>query len=445
MRLYITAFLVVTCLAATTLAGNVQSTITYQSTVSSDANGALDLKAELNYDNSRANAPIAVVMHGFSPGTGILASIRANAQRLRDAGFFAVSVAMRARDGSDGARDSGGLEIYDIHDAVEKVKATYGNYVDASNVHITGYSGGGGNAMSALTKFPDYFRLGSSYFGMSDYGYNSTDGWYNNGAASSHQGVLRTDIGNPNVGDDSVTDRYHARASNLASKNNPYSEIHLFVNGDEVTCPKINSTSYRDNAVAAALFPGEFNNITVHIGQAGTYEDFNGNGQNDADEQQYWPHCFPTANQQHAAETWYLARLLAGQIAQPVLNSSDELFVAGFVKTRPFELWLGDGQNAAGELDYSLSAGSKTFELRVLSLDTAVTGKLSVDTADMAGQAVSVLLNDTLVDTFTGGGIYEYTGLGDGGRLELTVVPEPSTLALSVVGAAVGLLLWRRR
>ncbi len=429
-----------TCLVATTLAGNVQSTFTYQSTVSSDVNGALDLKAELNYDDSHNNAPIAVVMHGFASDA---VHVRANAQRLRDAGFFAISVAMRGRDDSDGTRDSGGLETYDIYDAVEAVKANYGSRVDASNIHITGYSGGGGNTMSALTKFPDYFRVGSAYFGISDYGYDGANGWYNNGASSGNQVSLNTDIGNPNTGGDSVTDRYHARASNLASKNNPYSEIRLFVNDNEITCPKINSTSYRDNAVAAESFVGEFDNITVHIGRSGTYEDFDGDGQNDADEEQCWPHHYPTADEQHAAETWYLDRLLAGQIAQPVLNSNDELFVAGFVKTKPFEFWLDDGQNAAGELNYSLSADSKTFELEVLSIDTAVTGKLSVDTADMAGRQVNVLLNDTLVDTFAGGEVYEYTGLGHMDKLELAGVPEPSTLTLLVVGGGVGLLLLR--
>ena len=141
---------------------------------------------------------------------------------------------------------------------------------------------------------------------MSDYGYDTTNGWYFKGAGTSHQAQMRTDIGNPTLGDPSIQDRYAARASNIASHNNPYSEIHLFVNASEATCPPINSTSYRDNAIANESFSGEFNDITVHIGYAGTYEDFNGNGQNDSDEQQYWPHGFPTADQQHAAQSRYL-------------------------------------------------------------------------------------------------------------------------------------------
>lgn len=403
------------------LGGNIQSNFWYRSTITADANGPLDLLAELNYDDARPNAPIAVVMHGYSPATGALGEVRANAQRLRDNGFFAISVAMRARDGSDGIRDSGGLEIHDIYDAVEAVKADPGlaGFIDASNVHITGYSGGGGNVMSALTKFPDYFRLGSGYFGMSDYGHHPTHGWYNNGAGG-RTAQLDTDIGNPNTGGPAVLARYLARASNRASKNNPYSEIRLFVNASETICPPINSTSFRDNAIAAESTPGEFDNITVHIGGPGIYQDFNNNSVNDANEEQNWPHGFPNANHQNAAELWYRDRLLAGTIPQPVLNDADELFVAGYVITSKFKCWLGDGQNAAGNLTYALSDTAMSFSLNLLTSDLTKTGNLTIDTTRMAGREIAVTLNDTPVTTFTGGGTYNYPNLGHNDTLKLT-------------------------
>jgi dipeptidyl aminopeptidase/acylaminoacyl peptidase len=97
-------------------AASVTAAYSYPSSVSSDVDGPLDLVAELTYDDSREHAPIAVVMHGYSGASGKLGEVRGNAQYLRDKGFFAVSVAMRGRDGSDGVRDSGGLEIYDIYD-----------------------------------------------------------------------------------------------------------------------------------------------------------------------------------------------------------------------------------------------------------------------------------------------------------------------------------------
>lgn len=401
-------------------AADIQSNYSYQSTITSDGNGPLDLLAELNYDDAQTNLPLAVVMHGYSPSSGNLRNVRANAQRLRDNGFFAISVAMRGRDGSDGVRDSGGLEIHDIYDAVEAVKAdpAFAGLIDPTNVHITGYSGGGGNTMSALTKFPDYFRVGASYFGMSDYGYNLTNGWYNKGAGSRNS-QLNTDIGNPNTDGNPVLDRYLARASNLASKNNPYSEIHLFVNSNESICPLWNDTSFRDNAIAAESFASEFDNITVHIGGLGGYEDFNNNSSNDANELQSWPHGFPSANQQDAGELWYRDRLLAGSIPQPVLNDSDELYVAGFVKTSKFDCWLGDGQNAAASLTYSLSDSLMTFSMTILSRDTGVTGDLTIDTARMGGREVTVELNDVVVGTIDGGDDYTYNGLAHNDTLEL--------------------------
>ena len=60
------------------------------------------------------------------------------------------------------------------------------------------------------------------------------------------------DIGNPTFNNATIQDRYQSRASNLASANNPYSEIHLFVNQNEPTCPPVNVTTYRDTAIAAA-------------------------------------------------------------------------------------------------------------------------------------------------------------------------------------------------
>jgi len=402
-------------------AANVQSSYWYKSTVTSDANGPLDLLAELNYDNSRTNAPIVVVMHEYSASTGNLASMRPHAQRLRDHGFFAITVTMRGRDGSDGVRDSGGVEIHDIRDAVEAIKAdpAFAARLDPGNIHITGYSGGGGNTMSALTKFPDYFRAAGAFFGMSDYGYRPVDSWYYNGAGG-RTAQLNIDIGNPNTGGNAVRDRYLARASNLASKNNPYSEIHLFVNASETICPPWNDISYRDNAIAAASHSGEFDNIHVHIGGPGNYQDFNGNSVNDANELQNWPHGTLNANQQDAGELWYRDRVLAGTIPQPVLNASDVLFVAGYVKTSAFGLWLGDGQNSAGHLTYSLANGSMSFSLGIASSNTAVTGRLSVDTTSLAGRQVEVTLNGTPAGSFTGGRVYVHPDLRHDDTLELT-------------------------
>lgn len=442
-------YLIFTCVALAILShGRVCRSETriydYQSSITEDANGPLDLRAELNFNPGNSNAPIAVVMHAYSNNTGQFNSFRQNAQWLEGFGFFTIMVAMRQREGSDGVRDSGGLEIYDIYDAVEAVKADpqFVGLIDPKNVHITGYSGGGGNVMSALTKFPDYFNLGSSFFGMSDYGFDPVDGWYFDGANSGgmRTQILDQDVGDPTTGDLAVIDRYHSRASNLASKNNPYSEIHLFVNESETISPLVNSQSYRDNAIASQSFPGEFDNITLHVGRPGLYEDFDGDGNNDRGEEQNWPHSSGLA-QQEAGEQWYRSRLLAGEIPQPVLNQSDELFVAGFVKTRPFELFLGDGQNAAGELIYELGDDAMSFDLEILSNDKSVLGKLTADTTRLSSTQFAVVLNGQQIDVADVSPAFVYEGLEHGDSLQfVAIIPEPSSWLLVVSALACALV-----
>jgi pimeloyl-ACP methyl ester carboxylesterase len=399
----------------------------YKSSVSTDSNGFLDLTAELNYDNARSNAPVMVLMHPFSGSSGHFSAYRPNAMRMRDAGFFVISPAMRGREGSDGVRDNGGLEIHDIYDAVEALKIAHPTLIDPTNISIIGYSGGGGNVMSALTKFPDYFRVGAAYYGISDYGYHPTNGWYFNGAGQ-RTPTLDASPGNPTPpAEQIVIDSYHARASNLASKNNPYSEVHLFVNDDETISPKVNAESYKAHAVAAEAFPGEFGNIKVHIGLPNVYQDFNGNGFNDPNELQYWPHANPSINQEQSGDLWYRARLLAGTIPEPVLNVSDDLLVAGYVKTKRFAFWLGDGQNAAGNLQYTLSQATKRFTFTKASV-LPTSGKLTVDTSDTTGKTVEVRRNGTLIDAFTGGGSRAVENVVDGDVIEFTasVPPESS-------------------
>jgi hypothetical protein len=411
----------------------------YRSSVSSDTSGPLDLKAFAFYPRTLAEgaeAPIAVVMHGYSPQS-TFGDMRPYAERLAAEGFVTILVSMRGRDGSDGVRDSGGLEIYDIYDAVEHLKqdAFFAPRIDPTNVHITGFSGGGGNVMSALTKFPDYFRLGSSYFGMSDYGYDPQDGWYVNGA---NVGVTRTlqldaDVGDPTAGDSMVLDRYLARASNLASKNNPYSEIHLFVNRDETICPPINSTSYRDNALATANSPDDYDNVTVHLGDSSgtTWVDHNSDGSQQDAETQNFPHSAGLASQVRG-QAWYLQRLQAGLIPAPVLADSGELFVAGWVKTRPFELFVGDGQNAAADLEYAVGQDAFEFQMGLASSDKRVTGRLTIDPSRLIGSTMLVELNGSPIGVASTSQAFVYDLLRDGDRLRLSsIVPEPSAAALT--------------
>lgn len=387
-----------------------------------------------------ANAPISVVMHGYSPASGNISDYLPLAAAQARRGFVSIVVAMRGRDGSQGVRDSGGLEIYDIFDAVEFVKSDplFAGKLDFGNVHISGYSGGGGNVMSALTKFPDYFNLGASFFGMSDYGYDLQNGWYNNGAnvGGTRTPILNADVGNPNSGGPNVTDKYLARASNRASQNNPYSEIHLFFNDDEPICPPVNSLSYQANAVSHEATPGEFDNIHVHMGKSDSslWIDRNSNNVKETTEIQNWPHGLSTTIQDRG-EAWYLDRVLAGAVPAPQLNATDDLFVAGFVRTKAFQVWLGDGQNAAADLSYSLSPSEMRFQLEIASLNRQITGDVTIYQNRLSTSRAKVELNGLIVDEVNLTAGFVYRGLADGDQLRFLAVPEP--FSMSLLGMAV--------
>lgn len=451
-------FLVGWCSAELALAQRLPPGVTttkffsYDSSITSVPGGVpISLQAAVVYPTAlaaSAEAPLAVIMHGYSPTSGNISEYVPRAIAQARLGFVSIVVAMRGRDGSDGSRDSGGLEIYDIYDAVEHIKSApfFSGKVDPTNVHISGYSGGGGNVMSALTKFPDYFNLGASFFGMSDYGFDPQNGWYFNGAnvGGNRTPILDADVGNPTLGDPLVLDKYHARASNLASHNNPYSEIHLFVNDDETISPPVNSLSYRANAVSHATFSGEFDNIQVHLGKSDNslWIDRNGNAIKESVEIQNWPHGL-SSDIQDRGEAWYIDRLLNREIPQPVLNTSDILFVAGYVRTKPFQLFLGDGQNAAGELAYELSPREMKFHLQIASLDSEIKGKLTLYGNRLSTSLAKIELNGVSMGVVDVSQEFHYEGLANGDTLRFLAVPEPKGCCLLTSLAMLGFVTCR--
>jgi dipeptidyl aminopeptidase/acylaminoacyl peptidase len=144
------------------------------------------LKAHLAIPKGAGALPLLVLMHGF----------RGQAADFQDAtlkrfatsygkGVFVAAVSMRGRDGSKGTPDSGGKEIDDIAEAVEALLKEYPKQLSPDNVHIVGYSGGGGNAMSAAALYPKMFQTATSFFGISDYAQ-----WYRQANADQRKYLL---------------------------------------------------------------------------------------------------------------------------------------------------------------------------------------------------------------------------------------------------------------
>ena len=133
--------------------------------------------------------PILAYLHGWH-GNRYYVQRDLGGNRFMLDRFFLVGVDMRGR-GSTGAKnwwgtpdpaqegkdgpfsagtpDANGYELNDIVDAIEAAKRLYPQHVIADRVYVIGHSGGGGNTMGLLGKFPDYFCAAYAGSGMSDY------------------------------------------------------------------------------------------------------------------------------------------------------------------------------------------------------------------------------------------------------------------------------------
>lgn len=81
-----------------------------------------------------------------------------------------IQVDMRGRAYSEGAADCNGLELIDIYDAVQFIREQYAEHLlDPEVVYLEGGSGGGGNVLAAVNKFPDLFAAATALYGIADY------------------------------------------------------------------------------------------------------------------------------------------------------------------------------------------------------------------------------------------------------------------------------------
>ncbi|RKY57722.1 MAG: hypothetical protein DRP95_06670 [Candidatus Latescibacterota bacterium] len=349
-------------------------TITYRSSV----DGTSPLYMDVAYDDTKSNLPIVVVMHGYRGSRGDLSG---TLQRLAEQGLFAAAPDMRGYGDSDGRRDSGGVEVMDIYDAITCVKESFGNRVDGRNLNIMGYSGGGGNVFSCVVRFPDLFRCAVSFFGVSDYGY-----WYEHTENPEVREQLEVDIGgNPQ----DVPDRYMARNSLLGAVNNPYTAFYLFWDEEESLCPPHFNREYYRRAQELG-----YTNVYPYESHPG--------------DPRRWRHGYPEdVPDLIAAEEYFLPGILAGRYPPPEMVPRGRLVVLGYVRTRNFSIWLGDGGNAVVECRYLWTDRERRFFFRRLSSDPEVRGRLWLSLEGMSFP-VQVYRNDALVEELSEGEEYTY-------------------------------------
>ncbi|HIE04726.1 MAG TPA: alpha/beta fold hydrolase [Candidatus Latescibacteria bacterium] len=349
-------------------------TITYRSSV--DDSGPLYV--DVVYDDTKSNLPIVVVMHGYRGGRKDLSS---TLERLAEQGLFAAAPDMRGYGDSKGRRDSGGVEVMDIYDAISYIRGSFGNRVDGRNVNIIGYSGGGGNVFSCVVRFPDLFRCAVSFFGISDYGY-----WYEHTGDPDVRRQLEEDVGGS---PQDVPDKYMARNSLLGAVNNPYTAFYLFWDEEETLCPP--------------YFDREYHRRAQEVGYTNVYPYESHPG-----DPKRWLHGYPhDVPDLIAAEEYFLPGILSGRYPLPEMVPRGKLVVLGYLKAKDFSVWLGNGDDAVAECRYLWTENERRFFFKRLSSDPDVRGELWISLEGM-NFPVKVYRNDALVEELSEGEEYTY-------------------------------------
>ncbi|GAA3401033.1 alpha/beta hydrolase family protein [Paenibacillus hodogayensis] len=242
--------------------------------------------------------------------------------------YLKVEVDMRGRAHSEGAPDCNGWELYDVIDAVEYARAHYAEYIlDPEVVYFEAGSGGGGNAMAIVGKFPDYFAACTALCGMSDYAL-----WYKDDAVGEFRDELDVWIGR-SPEDDPMA--YRSR-SGLALAGNLHTPIYL-AHGE---------TDERVPAEHSRLFAAK----AAELGKQSLvrYYELPGVGTKD-----HWGRATAEMMERVRRESEDNRQAHRTPVRLP---AQGRLTVGGYVFTKPFSIVL-DSPDKVAVVDYDLDAG----------------------------------------------------------------------------------------
>ncbi|MBM3890483.1 MAG: alpha/beta fold hydrolase [Verrucomicrobia bacterium] len=307
------------CAGAVVAAGPTWELLEYASSV----DGTKPLKADAAFVADGRAKPLVVVMHGYG---GNRKNVSLDLRDLAPRGVFALAPDMRGSGDSAGKWDSGGLDVHDILDAVLAAVKRWPREIDARNLNIIGYSGGGGNAIACMVRFPDLFRNYVSFFGISDYG-----GWHRSKGRPDCNRRMEATLGG---GPDDLPDVFAARDAIPAAGNARGGKLHFFWDEEERACPPAMVETFIARYREAGL-----SNVAVHVSRKS--------------DTVRWKHAYRSSNRDLTkADDLYLPDVLATKGASPKLPAAGRLVVCGYVVTRKFQVWIEDGQRGQVTVEY---------------------------------------------------------------------------------------------
>ncbi|MCM3216353.1 prolyl oligopeptidase family serine peptidase [Niallia taxi] len=315
-------------------------------TYSSSIDDIKNLYARIEYKDSGTKLPLVILMHGYVEQVSDIEDDVFT--RYADEGAFVLAVGMRGRDGADGKKDASARELYDIYDAINYViKDNYSDVIDAENISFVGYSGGGANGLGMAVKYPDLFDNIVAHFPISDYGYDNESGWW-------QQDTYPRDRIEDYIGGtpDEVPNAYFSRAHALGIGNYSIGNLYLFEDEEDEAVSVKQTTD-----VVEQLEKLKMDNYYVDI--------------TDKNDNPRWLHSLPQPDQPVInTEKVFMPDIVSHKHDNKGIATKGIFKVMGYIVTKDFEIWLGDGTKEVADLAYDVSKKEYTV--------TPLTGEMEV-------------------------------------------------------------------
>ena len=244
--------------------------------------------------------------------------------------WFFIRPEMRGRGRSGGKPDCNGFELQDAVDAVDFARKNFPDLIlEPEKVWLSGGSGGGGNVLAALGKFPDFFCRAHADCGVYDYAR-----WFRDDAVGEFRDEME---GQGWIGGtpDTNPEAYRSR-SGVTTVGNLLTPLIVF-HGEK---------DFRVPALQAHLLLEEAAKQGKHA--LLSYFELPGTGGAD-----HWTGITPELRDFREKTAAAFMALPGPAIALP---RRGRFTVAGYLKTREFEVSL-DSIDRVAELEYDLDRG----------------------------------------------------------------------------------------
>ncbi|HHW11164.1 MAG TPA: prolyl oligopeptidase family serine peptidase [Firmicutes bacterium] len=181
-------------------------------------------------------APLLLYFHGWH-------LTKESAHRTLDVfarDFLVVNVDMRGRGECGGKPDCNCWELLDGIDALNYARQHFAQHIAAGDLaYCFGGSGGGGNTLAAMAKFPDHFAAGVAMCPISDYAM-----WYEGDTKGEFRDEMDVWIGRPPA---EAPEAYRSR-SGLYLLENLQAPLRLYHGSADERVPVAHSRQYKERA-----------------------------------------------------------------------------------------------------------------------------------------------------------------------------------------------------